>query len=207
MSTTRMTRLVRGSAALTVAGALLVGGASAALAAPGHGPAGRMGGQSQMAGGPLAALVTAGTITQADATAVSTALRAAHDAGRTTMQHDHQAEHKAVLDSLVAKGTITQAQADAMAAADRGGMRTLIANGTITQAQADAMRAAMSSTRDAARATRDTARRTETAAVLSKLVTAGTLTQEKADAISAALAERPAKPGMGGMGKGGFGRR
>ena len=195
--------IARGSAALTVSGALVVGGASVALADPGHGPRGPMSGQSQTRqAGPLAALVAAGTITSAEATAVSTALRAAHDAGRTQMQADHAAEHAAILDALVAKGTLTRAQADAITAGQRGGMRTLIANGTITQAQADAIRSAMTATRDQARADRDAQRRSETSAALAKLVASGTLSQAQADAVSAALAERPTGGDRGGMGHG-----
>lgn len=206
MKDTRVKRLARGAAAATVAGALLVGGASAALAAPGPGPRGPMS-NSNVTGGPLASLIAAGTITSADATAVSTALRAAHEAGRATIAETHRAEHKAVLDSLVAKGTITQAQADAIIKADRGGMRTLVNNGTISQAQVDAIRGAMAATRDQARTARDAQRASETSTVLAKLVSDGTLTQAKAAAISAALAERPAHQGPGrGMGKGGFGR-
>lgn len=205
MKNTGIHRLARGSAAITVAGALVVGGATAALADPGHDARGRTGGPSHGQGvGPLAALVSAGTITSSDAAAVSSTLRAAHDAGRDQMQRDHAAEHKAVLDSLVSKGTITRSQADAIAAADRGGVRGLIADGTITQAQADAVRTAMASERETARTARDTQRRTETKNALAKLVSAGTLTQSKADAIATALADRPSGQGgpRGGMGHG-----
>lgn len=66
----------------------------------------------------FAALVTAGTITQAQADAFETAEHAAMDAARNAAvagtQPDHAAIVKSVLDKLVAAGTITQTQADAI---------------------------------------------------------------------------------------------
>lgn len=201
MRNTTLRRLARSSAALTTAGALVIGGASVALADPGRGPRGPMGEQSQSHGGPLASLVSAGTITSAEASAVSNALRSAHDARRAKASEDHESERSPVLDALVAKGTITRAQAQAIAGAERGGMRSLLENGIITQAQAEALRTAMSTFRDQAREARDAERASETRAALAKLVADGTLTQAKADAIAAALAQRPGDHGPR-MGKG-----
>lgn len=90
--------------------ALLIGGASAALA---HDR-----GQGGSAGrGPLSTLVTDGTLTTAQATAIQDALKAEHEANRTEHEAQMKADRAAVLADLVKKGTLTQAQADAVTAA------------------------------------------------------------------------------------------
>ncbi len=74
-------------------------------------------------GGHLTALVTAGTITQAQADAIKAAFDAARPAQGTAKpatpptEAERLAKHKAVLAPLVSAGTITQAQADAVIAA------------------------------------------------------------------------------------------
>jgi hypothetical protein len=71
----------------------------------------------------LASLVTAGTITQAQADAITAAFKAAKPAAGTAKpatpptDAERLAKHKAVLAPLVSAGTITQAQADAVIAA------------------------------------------------------------------------------------------
>ena len=95
--------------------------------------------------GGLTALVTAGTITQAQADAITAAMETA------TKGPDGV---KTALDALVTAGTITQVQADAVTSnkgdmnrgdknEHQGGLTALVTAGTITQAQADAITAAM----------------------------------------------------------------
>jgi len=137
-------------------------------------------------GGLGSSLVTNGTLTQAQATAVSDAMRAAHEAKKD-----------AELAALVTAGTITQTQADALKAAegDRGAMRALIADGTFTMEQAQALRAAKQANKTEDReAARD--------AVLSKLVASGTITQAQADAIKASKASKASKAEAGARGQG-----
>lgn len=136
-------------------------------------------------GGPGSSLVADGTLTQAQATAVRDAMRAAHEA-----------QKDAALAALVSAGTITQAQADALEAAEgeRGAMRTLITDGTFTQAQAQALRDALHSDMTADRDA-------QFDAVLTELVSKGTITQAQADAIKANKASKPAA-GERGHGKG-----
>ena len=141
---------------------------------------------SNHGGGLPSSLVTNGTLTQAQATAVSDAMRAAHEAKKD-----------AELAALVAAGTITQTQADALKAAegDRGAMRALIADGTFTMEQAQALRAAKQANKTENRdAQRD--------AVLSKLVANSTITQAQADAIKASKASKASKAEAGARGQG-----
>jgi polyhydroxyalkanoate synthesis regulator phasin len=134
--------------------------------------------------GPIAGLVTAGTLTTEQATAVHDALETARDA-----------KHTQQLASLVAAGTITQAEADALATKD--GMRELIESGDFT--------------REEARALKDKVHNgdkpdmvAEFTAVIKTLVSAGTITQTQADAlIAAAPSQRP----EGGSGKGKMGKQ
>lgn len=130
--------------------------------------------------GPGSSLVTDGTLTQAQATAVGDAMRAAHEAKKD-----------AALAAMVAAGTLTQTQVDALEAAEgvKGAMRTLIADGVFTQEQAKALRSAMSSN---TAADRDA----QLDAVLSELVSNSTITQAQADAIKAS------KPAVGERGHG-----
>ena len=146
--------------------------------------------------GHLASLVTAGTITQAQADAVETATRTALGAAKT-------AKRNAGLAALVANNTITQAMADAAkaTAADATGKPGRPDLSSWTVAQRDALRAWRDANPVDAVAVR--------AAALAKLVTAGTITQTQSDAIAAAYAAAPTKGADGGKGhhgKGGKGR-
>lgn len=133
-------------------------------------------------GGPQSSLIAEGTITQAQADAVRTAMKEAHEAAKT-----------AALTQLVQDGTFTQAQADALAAVEpRGGKRALIADSTVTRVQLQALREAMQA-----------AHETTKTKVLQGLVTDGTLTQSQSDAIAAAKAQG----GMGMKGHGGKGMK
>lgn len=132
--------------------------------------------------GPTSSLVANGTLTQAQATAVRDAMRAAQEAKKDS-----------TLAAMVAAGTLTQAQVDALESAKgaKGAMRTLIADGVFTQEQAQALRNSLKSTMAADRDAR-------VVAVLSELVSKSTITQAQADAIKAAKAA----PGEHGHGKG-----
>ena len=134
-------------------------------------------------GGPQSSLIAAGTITQAQADAVRTAMQSAHEAAET-----------AALTQLVQNGTFTQAQADALAAVEsRGGKGALIADGTVTRVQLQALRDAMHA-----------AHETTQTKVLQGLVADGTLTQSQSDALVAAKAEAgKGMKGQGGMGMNG----
>ena len=136
-------------------------------------------------GGPQSSLIAAGTITQAQADAVRTAMQSAHEAAET-----------AALTQLVQNGTFTQAQADALAAIEsKGGKGALIADGTVTRVQLQALRDAMQA-----------AHETTQTKVLQGLVADGTLTQSQSDALVAAKAEAgKGMKGHGGMGMNGHG--
>lgn len=154
--------------------------------------------ESKMHGGPLAALVTAGTITQAQADAVDSALHAAMDSARAT-------DFNAALAALVANGTITQAQADAAKASTTAtpGKDVHPNLDSWTVAQRDALHAKL----EAIKPDPSVAGK----AAVAKLVTAGTITQAQADAVNTAFAAAPARPdgdrghGMGDRGRGGHG--
>ncbi|GDX31885.1 hypothetical protein LBMAG15_08190 [Actinomycetes bacterium] len=148
-----------GTRAAITAGAfaLVVGvGAGTAFAADSPGSTGAKGPK----GAALSALVTAGTITEAQKATfryeMDEVRQAAVAAGTST---DCAVIEAAALSALVSEGALTQAQADAIKAArparpqgtartgaaegTRGGpLAALVANGTITQAQADAIKAA-----------------------------------------------------------------
>ena len=137
-------------------------------------------------GGPQSSLIAEGTITQAQADAVRTAMKEAHEAAET-----------AALAQLVQDGTFTQAQADAVAAVEsKGGKGALIADGTVTRDQLQALREAMQATQEVTK--------TE---ILEELVANGTLTQSQSDAIAAAKAQGGSgMKGHGGKGMKGQGR-
>ena len=129
-------------------------------------------------GGPLATLVTAGTITQATADAVETATRTAMQTAKTT-------NFNAGLAALVANNTITQALADAAKAS--------VASSTGKPGHADL--SAWTAAQRTALHTWLEANKVDGAAVrtaaLAKLVTAGTITQAQSDAITAAFLAAP----------------
>lgn len=183
--------------ALGTSAALLIGGATAASAHDrGNGSGGR---------GPLSTLVTDGTLTTAQVTAIHEALQAQRESDRAAHEAEMVAARDAVLAELVTKGTLTQAQADAIKAADRGGMRELIADGTVTRDDLAAVHDAMKADREANRAEHEAERKADRDAALAALVTKGTLTQAQADAVTAAMDAAPAKGGKGGKGHGGKG--
>ena len=145
---------------------VMIGGASAVNAAPGN-------------GGALRPLVTAGTITSEQATAVHDQMKADREAAKATSQ-------STALRTLVTEGAITQAQADAVAAADREGMRALVQAGTITKVQAEAIKAEFKEYGGSTTEGRS--------ASLAKLVSNGTITQSQSTAIAAALPAPGTKP-------------
>lgn len=155
---------------------LAIGLATPAAAHPGRG-----------GDGPLASLISSGTITTDEATAIKAALDAARP---STSPQDRRA---AGLAALVSSGVITQAQADAISAAGRGGIRELIANGTLTRADLVAIHDALRAQHEANAGTREAA----TDAVIATLVSNGTLTQVQADAVDEALDGTGPRPGPG----------
>lgn len=192
--------------AVGVSGALLVGGATAALA---HDRGDRSSGTSMSRSegrGPLASLVTSGTITAAQAAAVHDALHTQRDADRATHQAEREKARDAALASLVAEGTLTQAKADAISAADRGGLRELVASGTVTRADLQAVHDALEASHEANRAEHQAQMKAKADAAIAALVTKGTLTQTQADAVIAALDARAADGPGGAAGHGPGGR-
>lgn len=133
----------------------------------------------------LESLVSAGTITQAQADAI-TAGRPNKDGKVRTFD-----KSKGPWSRLVTDGTITQAQADAIKEAMKSArdanksftdvIAELVSAGTITQAQADAI--------TAGRPNKDGKKRTfgKSKGPWSRLVANGTITQEQADAINEAM--------------------
>jgi competence protein ComGC len=181
--------LVTGIALGASAIALLIASTGVAQA---HGSNGGSTANEGKRGGAGSSLVTNGTLTQAQATAVRDAMHAAAEAKKD-----------AALAAMVTAGTLTQAQVDAFKAAAgvKSAMRTLIADGVFTQEQAQALRTSLKSTMAADRDAR-------VDAVLSELVSKSTITQTQADAIKtskAAEGERghgKAAEGERGHGKG-----
>ena len=142
----------------------------------------------------LDSLVTAGTITQAQADAIQTAMEAAKPTGGPGNGGEHKGGFASVLDSLVTEGTITQAEEDAIQTALKAvkpsdsvsALDALVSAGTITQAQADAIQTAI----EAAKPTGDLGKGGDLnrgkggyTSVLDSLVTEGTITQAQADAV------------------------
>lgn len=196
-------RLALAAAALGTSSILLVGTAGAALA---DNNGGRSGSGSR---GPLAELVTSGTLTSADVTAIRDALEADREANREAHQAEAQAARAAVLKDLVSKGTLTQAQADAIADAspERGGMRDLITAGTVTRDDLMAVKDALQTAREADRAAHQAEMKSDRDAVLAELVSKGTITKAQADAVSTALDAHKAEKGDGPGKRGGRGDR
>lgn len=127
-------------------------------------------------GGAVTSLVTAGTITQAQADAVKAAMKTKQDAKFVT-------KLSTVLADLVSKSTLTQAKADAVKAASKTkkDLRNFVTAGTITSAEAKSIRTALHALpREDNSGIRD--------GVLADLVKNNTITQAQADAIKAAKA-------------------
>ncbi|MBM3670017.1 MAG: hypothetical protein FJW97_08415 [Actinobacteria bacterium] len=181
-------------------------GLTAVLASAGLFLGGATGAQAHDRGdGPLSALVTNGTLTSAELTAVKDALRSAHESGRAEHVAEKKAARTAALAPLVAKGTLTQGQADAIASAERGDIRDLVREWpTVTREKWRAVHDALKSGRSELRNEHRAEKVADLTAALSALVTKGTLTQAKADAVKAALADRLGrdgrKPGKGPRG-------
>jgi len=136
--------------------------------------------------GPVAALVTEGTLTSEQATAVGDALKAAHEAARSNQ-----------LKSLVSAGTITQAQADLLSS--KGGLKDAIRSGDMTREDAKALYEIL-------RGSGKPDKGSGFATVMSKLVADATITQSQSDAITANKLAKPAKGEKGSkFGKGGHG--
>ncbi|CAB4965769.1 MAG: hypothetical protein F2840_13465 [Actinobacteria bacterium] len=170
LSTSLATRAALATGALALAVVGMTGAASSASAA---------GVAKDPGKAPLSSLVTAGTLTQAQATAVKVAMVAAHDANKAA----HDRVESSTLAGLVSAGTLTESQSDAIAAADgRQGMRGLVRSGVVTRELAREVHAAVKTAMDAVA--------TKPEAVLASLVSAGTITLSQADAIEAA---RPAR--------------
>ncbi|HAN70104.1 MAG TPA: hypothetical protein DCQ36_00720 [Actinobacteria bacterium] len=203
MSNTR--RWTLATVALGTSAALLVGGATAAFALDRGQGSGTYSSSSSASRGPLSSLVTAGTLTAAQATAVHEALHAQRDDDRATHEAEMMKARDAVLAGLVADGTLTQAKADAIAAADRGGLRDLLAAGTVTRADLQAVHDAWETSREASRADHQAQMKATADAAIAGLVTKGTLTQAQADAVIAALAAKAASGESGHGGKRGPG--
>ena len=127
----------------------------------------------------LESLVTAGTITQAQADAVQSALKPT----KPTKAEDRAS----VWEGLVTAGTITQVQADAIKSAQEAGKpagpsriwESLVTAGTITQAQVDAIESALKPAKHA-----------DPTSILDGLVTAGTITQAQEEAIQGTITNR-----------------
>lgn len=172
----RSSKWITGAAISAGAFALILGSVGVAQA---HNQNGGMSQGEGKRGGGQSSLIAAGTITQAQA-----------DAVRTAMQSAHAAAGAAALTQLVKDGTLTQAQADALAAVDsKGGKGALIADGTVTRVQLMALREAMQAAQETTRTK-----------VLQGLVADGTLTQSQSDAMVEAR-------GQGGKGMKGQGRQ
>ncbi len=143
--------------------ALVIGAGVGTASAAGHqGSSGTAGPK----GAALSALVTAGTITEAQKEEFRYEMHEAKEAAKASgVKVDCAVIEASVLSGLVSEGTLTQSQADAIKAArparpersasttsttgTTGAARTaggplaaLVANGTITSAQADAIKAA-----------------------------------------------------------------
>ena len=174
-----MKRFTTAAAALIGVAALFLGMSLSASADHGGGKAAA----GAKAHGPLNSLVTAGTITQADATAVKAALKAARSQ-QTEIRAEHKSARAAVLAKLVAAGTITAAVAELIQAGN-GELRSAMQAGTVTYAQLAAVRAAMIANRPA-----EGVMKNVVATVTAKLVADGTLTAAKAEAINAAVAAK-----------------
>ena len=173
-SKTVTTRTAIAAGTIALAFLAIAGTAGSAAAAGMHNGSGKA---------PLSSLVTAGTLTRAQATAVKDAMAASREA--RIAAHDNA--KASALSGLVSAGTLSQAQADAIASADgRQGLRGLITSGVITRELAREVHAAVRARMDAAAM--------KPAAVLDSLVSAGTITQAQADAIEAARPTRAHGP-------------
>lgn len=132
-----MKRKVTVAAALVGAAALFLGmGAAANADHRGKAAAG------VKASGPLKELVTAGTITQAEADAFKAAMKSAASANRDEVKAAHKAAREKALADLVANGTISQSVADLIKSGGKQ-LRDAVKAGTVSYAQLGAVRDAL----------------------------------------------------------------
>jgi Spy/CpxP family protein refolding chaperone len=168
-------------AALVVSG-LIATTSSAAFAHDGGGK-GRHGDGKRGGGRAVTSLVTAGTITQAQADAFKAAMKTKLDAKFAIKLNN-------VLTDLVSKSTLTQAKADAVKASSKTkkDLRDLVNAGTITSTEATAIKTALRALpKENITVIRDE--------VLASLVSNNTITQAQSDAIKAAKAAWVGKMG------------
>jgi hypothetical protein len=168
-------------AALVVSG-LIATTTSAAFAHDGGGK-GRHGDGKRGGGRAVTSLVTAGTITQAQADAFKAAMKTKLDAKFAIKLNN-------VLTDLVSKSTLTQAKADAVKASSKTkkDLRDLVNAGTITSTEATAIKTALRALpKEDITVIRDE--------VLASLVSNNTITQAQSDAIKAAKAAWVGKMG------------
>lgn len=159
-------------AALVVSG-LIATTSSAAFAHDGGGK-GRHGDGKRGGGRAVTSLVTAGTITQAQADAFKAAMKTKLDAKFAIKLNN-------VLTDLVSKSTLTQAKADAVKASSKTkkDLRDLVNAGTITSTEATAIKTALRALpKEDITVIRDE--------VLASLVSNNTITQAQSEAIKAA---------------------
>ena len=165
--------IVKTLATLVVTG-LIATSSSAAFAHEGDGK-GRHG-EGKRGGGAVTSLVTAGTLTQAQADSFKAAMKTRLDAKFATKLNT-------VLTDLVGKSTLTQAKADAVKSASKTkkDIRDLVDAGTITASEAKSIHTALRALpKEEITVIRDE--------VLASLVANNTITQAQADAIKAAKA-------------------
>ena len=168
-------------AALVVSG-LIATTSSAAFAHDGGGK-GRHGDGKRGGGRAVTSLVTAGTITQAQADAFKADMKTKLDAKFAIKLNN-------VLTDLVSKSTLTQAKADAVKASSKTkkDLRDLVNAGTITSTEATAIKTALRALpKEDITVIRDE--------VLASLVSNNTITQAQSDAIKAAKAAWVGKMG------------
>lgn len=137
--------------------------------------------------GPVAKLVSAGTITQAEAAAFHAAMKIAAAEQREARKTAHRAQRDQVLADLVAKGTITQVVANLIKTGGSA-LRDALKAGTVTYVQLGAVRDAMQAAKPSFESMQDLVN-----SVTTKLVADGKLSAAGAVAIVAALADRSAK--------------
>jgi len=168
-------------AALRVSG-LIATTSSAAFAHDGGGK-GRHGEGKRGGGGAVTSLVTAGTITQAQADSFKAAMK-------TKLDAKFAIKLNTVVTDLVSKSTLTQAKADAVKTASKTkkDLRDLVNAGTITSAEAKSIKTALRALpKEDITVIRDE--------VLASLVSNNTITQAQSDAIKAAKIAWVAKMG------------
>ena len=165
--------IVKTLATLVVTG-LIATSSSAAFAHEGDGKGRHV--EGKRGGGAVTSLVTAGTLTQAQADSFKEAMKTKLDAKFATKLNT-------VLTDLVGKSTLTQAKADAVKSASKNkkDIRDLVDAGTITASEAKSIHTALRALpKEEITVIRDE--------VLASLVANNTITQAQADAIKAAKA-------------------